>query len=479
MCAKKAEVSRPSLNRTLMSAVTTGVALLGLFVSSDRATAAVPNPIVTGPIPVLVAPGDPSHAYPFFSTTVDLARFGYVEEEFFFEGTANRYNMITGGILDSGHHYLTRMIVRRPASPSNFNGTVLMEWQNVTAGYDIDAVWVATSDHIIRRGYAWIGVSAQRVGVTALKSWSPSRYGTLDVTQGGTILDDALSFDVYSQAAQAARSPGSGIPPLGNLHAERVLALGYSQASIRGLAPYYNVIHSSAGVFEGFLLGGGGGVLRTDLDVNAFKLLSETDVANGGNQAPPNPRPQPDSLHFRKWEVAGAAHLDHWVQQAVFPLEDRDGVVKIPPNPPCTLPPFSRIPYHYVMNAAIDHLVLWVKANIAPPLAPEITLDASSPTGVARDTYGNALGGIRLSQHDVPTAVNTGVNYPGAPSACRFYGTYQPFDEATLDALYRNHGAYVSRVSNVTLENVLNGFVVQEDAEVTIQEAAHSEIGKQ
>jgi hypothetical protein len=74
----------------------------------------VPNPIVTGPIPVLAAPGDPSHNYPFFSTTIDLASVDYVEEEFFFEGTANQYNMPpleSGSILDSGHPYRTRMIV--------------------------------------------------------------------------------------------------------------------------------------------------------------------------------------------------------------------------------------------------------------------------------------------------------------------------------------------------------------------------------
>jgi len=128
MCAKKAEVSRPSLNRTLTSAVTTGVALLGLLAGSDRANAAVPNPIVTGPIPALAAPGDASHNYPFFSTTVDLAKVGYVEEEFFYEGTANTYNVDpqvpskqTAIITSSGNPYRTRMIVRRPLSAENFN----------------------------------------------------------------------------------------------------------------------------------------------------------------------------------------------------------------------------------------------------------------------------------------------------------------------------------------------------------------------
>jgi hypothetical protein len=67
---------------------------------------AVPNPTVIGPIPATAAPGDPSHNYPFFSTTVDLAANDYVEEEFFLEGTANRYNtppLATGSIIDSGH----------------------------------------------------------------------------------------------------------------------------------------------------------------------------------------------------------------------------------------------------------------------------------------------------------------------------------------------------------------------------------------
>ena len=55
--------------------------------------AAVPNPTVTGPIPATAAPGDPSHNYPFFASQFDLAARGYVEEEYFIEGTANRYTI--------------------------------------------------------------------------------------------------------------------------------------------------------------------------------------------------------------------------------------------------------------------------------------------------------------------------------------------------------------------------------------------------
>src|SRR3974390_3495477 len=107
-----------------------GVAWMLAFVFANTGLAGVPNPTVIGPIAATAVPGDPSHGYPFFSTTVDLAAYDYVEEEFFLEGTANRYNLpplATGSVIDSGHPYRTRIVVRRPMSPDDFNGTVLME----------------------------------------------------------------------------------------------------------------------------------------------------------------------------------------------------------------------------------------------------------------------------------------------------------------------------------------------------------------
>jgi hypothetical protein len=50
-------------------------------------------------------------------------------------------------------------------SQDGFNRTVLMEWQNVGVGYDFDAGWLVSHAHILRRGSAWVGVSAQQVGL--------------------------------------------------------------------------------------------------------------------------------------------------------------------------------------------------------------------------------------------------------------------------------------------------------------------------
>ena len=216
--------------------------------------AAVPTPFVTGPIPATARVGDPSHGYRFFSTTVDLASHRYVEQEFFFEGTANRYDIpapddVTATATVSGGEPVQNPDDRSPAGVATalqrhrLDGVAERD-RRVRAGCRLgDLV-----EHIVRRGYAWIGVSAQRVGVhqamTGLKAWSPVRYGTLDVTKSGTITDDALCYDIYSQAARAVRHP-SGVDPMGGLAVKRMFAIGVSQGAARLVG--YLQPHSSAG----------------------------------------------------------------------------------------------------------------------------------------------------------------------------------------------------------------------------------------
>src|SRR5512141_2100942 len=91
-------------------AVMASIVIFGIIslvaLGQPAGAASVPNSTVTGPIPARVMPGDPSHDYPFFCTMADLASYGYVEQEFFIEGTANRYNtpaLATGIVIDSGH----------------------------------------------------------------------------------------------------------------------------------------------------------------------------------------------------------------------------------------------------------------------------------------------------------------------------------------------------------------------------------------
>src|SRR5262249_26761147 len=420
---------------------------------------------VTGPIPATAPAGDASHDYPFSASAIDLKSRGYVEEEFFIEGTANRYEtpaQATGRIVDGGHAFKTRFVVRRPASAAQFNGSVLVEWNNVTAGRDLDIDWFQVHEHLVRSGYAWVGVSAQRVGVEALKVWNNRRYGTLDVSDSGKLMADELSYDVFAAVGETIRHPGN-VNPLAGLRVERLIATGHSQSAGR-LATYVNSVHPLARVFDAVLVHGGGAAIRTDLDVKVWKLLAETDVIL--NQATVR---QPDTNRFRTWEVAGDSHVDLQFTAYSRQISQRDGnpvapgfvpagrgatgarppsSAVVPPapataaSPPapaverptgnvggCDRPSYSHIPFHYVMAAAIDHMVRWVKEGTPPPSAPPIEVkEAGPPATIVRDFRGNALGGIRLSQHEVATATNTGQN--SGPGFCRLNGSYEAFDEA-------------------------------------------------
>jgi hypothetical protein len=144
---------------------------------------------------------------------------------------------------------------------------------------------------------------------------------------------------------------------------------------------------------------------------------------------------------------------------------------------PCDRPPYSHIPFYQVFDAALDHLVRWVKDGTPPPVAPPIEVTSVGPPAVmARDEAGNALGGIRLSQHAVPTAVNTGVNT--GPGFCRLYGSYEPFAPEKLAALYPTHAAYVAKVKEVTARNLAAGYILKPEADATIAEAEKITIGR-
>ncbi len=472
----------------------TTIVLVGLFLFAFVPSVfaeTVPNPIVTGPVAVTAAPGDTSHDYVYFTPMEDLSAYGYVEEEFFIEGLANRYDTTSGTdgtIISSDHTYRTRIVVRRPKNNRRFNGVVILEWQNVSAGYELDAHWAPSWKHFMQKGYAWVGVSAQRVGVhgndinavdNGLVDWSPTRYGTLDVTDGGTVTDDSLCYDIYSQAAQAVKSP-IGIDPMGGLEVEIIIAAGASQSASR-LSTYHNSIHPLHEIFDGYYLLVGGAGLRTDLNVKVFQYLSETDLSMifGGPF-----RRMADSDHFKSWEVTGTGHSSYVSSVYRDPIVIREfGEEPWPPE--CSNPPYSRARGQFVIDIQYDHLVRWIKDDIAPPTAPKILFSDSYPPEMMRDEFGIAIGGIRLPDVDVPIALNTGVNFPITdPNIgpynpfCVLYGTYLPFEDSLLGELYPSHGRYVRKVVESALANRKAGYITKKAFWQFIFEAAHSDIGK-
>jgi len=425
---------------------------------------------------------------PFNASVMDLAKQGYVEEEFFISGTARTYEIardqMTNGLpSDATHPFKTRIVVRRPQTAAKFNGTVVVEWTNVSEGFDNEVEWFHSGEHFVRSGYAWVGVSAQNVGVAALKHRMPERYSSLDVTDGGAVQGDSLSYDIFTAAGLAVRGR-AGQNVLGPLRAERLIASGHSQSAGR-LAAYINSVHplASPAVYDAVLLHGGGGRMRPDLTVKVWKLLSETDVLQ---QIPVR---RPDSDKFGTWEVAGTSHLDYTHAEQLVKLGLRNKQTMLPaPGPArgnqqpgpfngCAHPPLSRIPSEYVQNALYDHIARWIKDGTPPPSAPpiEIVTENGKPT-IDRDSFGNALGGIRLAEHAVATAVNSGENT--GVGFCFLTGWHEDFDKARLAMLYSSHTSYVSDVKVATDRNLKAGYIVKADAMKTIANAEQSSIGR-
>ncbi|BEL05855.1 hypothetical protein Q0Z83_040460 [Actinoplanes sichuanensis] len=437
----------------------------------------VPAPAVTGPVP----------GRPFFATDLDLPARGYVEQEYFYSGHANVYDATvapgigarpapspTANIVSTGHPYTTRMIVRRPARPAAFNGTVIVEWLNATSQYDVEALWFRTHEFLMRDGYAWVGITAQSAPVThpvlGLKAFDPQRYGHLDLPAG-----DALSFDAYAQGLQAVRTTDV----LGGLRhrISTVVAAGVSQSAGR-VAVFVNAVQPrTRPVADAALLYVGGERLRDDLPIPVFKVLSETEFT-GPPSANEISSLQPDTDRMRTWAVAGTSHSD-WASFAVrYALLQRDQPTA-PLRDDCARPSRSRSPDRYPLSAAMHHLTRWTRHGIAPPTAPLISLAADGQT-VQRDQHGNALGGLRLAPFQVPVAVDTGSNEnpPGGTGLCFLNGTHIPFDRATLTALYPDRQTYLRRFTIAAARNVRDGHVLPADAAEMLRDAHASLAGR-
>src|ERR1700733_7980632 len=107
------------------------LALVGAFLITPvgaASTAKASEPAVQGPIP-----GHPALNLGQFK----MEDLGYVVEEFFISGTADSYSV--GALPSDGRWqaeksntapYATRLVVVRPASPTKFNGTAVVEWLN-------------------------------------------------------------------------------------------------------------------------------------------------------------------------------------------------------------------------------------------------------------------------------------------------------------------------------------------------------------
>lgn len=431
--------------------------------------------------------------HPFVGEAVRIALpAGWVTEERVAAGTATSYradSLPEDGRFalheDASAEYRTRILIRRPAEPSRFSGTVVVEWMNVSGGVDSSPLFSLTAAEIIRKGHAWVGVSAQYVGVEGghvavtvaapgadaivgkgLVSVDPDRYGSLRHP------GDAFAFDIYTQVARALRA-GDG---LGGLRPTQLLGAGQSQSAAM-LVTYANGVQPFARQFDGFLIhsrGGGAAPLgaagagmlvaeafagatvrvRDDLDVPVLVMLTETDVVVLGSLR----ARQDDTDLFRLWEVAGTAHADRTVLGFAADILDCGG-------------PVNDGQQQFVARAALRALSGWAAGGAAPAKADRLTIDLTT-SAAQRDGDGIILGGIRTPLVDTPVVTLSGQPRPGSSLICMLSGATDPIPAARLVERYTTRSAYLEQYARAADRAIEQGFVLAEDRDELLACAA-------
>lgn len=466
---------------TCRAALAAALVFLGGCGSDSRSTAAAgrtPDPIVT--VPVAGGYGRPNGGLGY-----DVAEYGYVVQEYFLEGTARAY-----GSTASPAAYRTRMIVWTPADRQRYNGTTVVEWAEVSVGFELSPEISFQSDMLIGEGYAFALVSTQAEGVAALKSNDAERYAPLSHP------GDAYSFDIFSQALQAIRYP-RGVAPLGGLRTDILIAEGFqvmdrfgpdalNSASPALLNGYiHNGADADARLADAFLVDTGA---ATDPSfryrVPTLHHLSEDWVIAA---------PVPDSANHVTWEAAGAPHADRYAiahsarPSSTAPLRTRqeeeafrDSLDNygqdLDPGAAVCAPQggtSSVFPRRFGVKAATAALREWVRsgtpATPAAPIERHVAFTRPEPK-FRRDADGNAIGGLRSPVMDVPVAVYNG-------EACGIFGTTTPLLPTRLAELYPTHERYVRQLAAAVDDAVAARHLTCDDAATLMRKASASTVG--
>jgi hypothetical protein len=487
---------------------------------------AVASRAETPRLPDLHRIADSATSYPFLAAAhqqrpLDLARLGYVEEEFLVSGRARVFDWPqlqagTPQVLGEGT-YTTRILIRRPRDATRFSGTVVVEPLNPSAPTDLPIMWGESHEHFIAQGNAWVGITIKPNTIKALKVFDPQRYADVAMaapagaprcatgqinpsSQPTTPADETgLAWDMLAQIGALLKTD-SPTNPLGRA-AQRLYVTGQSQTA--GYArTFATVFHRNTQgpdgkpLFDAYLYSGSPpwqvplNQCRADLaasdprlitppvGVPVVELFAQGDI--GTNVATRRPDADTPNDRFRRYEIAGAPHVDPWEELSFASTADVQRATKGAPAPsddgcvPKDVQP-SDFPTRVVFNAAWRNLDQWVRQGVAPPHAPLLQLKpakagAFNPeSAFVTDDFGNAKGGVRTPTIDVPTARWIGAKTGGF--RCMFEGYKYPFDAARLAQLYPSPGDYVGKVRRSVQQLVRDRWLLEADGAALVREA--------
>jgi hypothetical protein len=420
----KSRTRHAALGALIGAVVTLGLATApSIGAAADVTPFVPPLPTVTGPI------ASTATNFPFIADGFDVfgpVPKGYVEDEFFFSGTGNLYEYtstgievvtpcpasVTEGSDCMGIPYETRMLVKRPANPAQFSGTVIIEPLNPSANFDIAGVWDRSRDYFVRNGDVFVGWTSKSVTVNTLKGWNSTRYAPLAWTYAPFPSDpnsgvyDGITFDIAAQIGRLFKENGP-TSPLKGYNVKLVFEGGFSQDGGFAFtqAEIFNALErmpSGSPIYDGYVPGGTGGptgsinfgltaagsLAPTDArnemqprDVPVIHTNTQTEVFLGTLGLGYYRRADSDAANdeYRLWEVPGASHVSNDLDDAVINLQlgqaELQGITpaELPaigcthqefvPGPSTGIPGVidpNRFPFAYAANAAFDDLTQWV-----------------------------------------------------------------------------------------------------------------------
>jgi hypothetical protein len=383
------------------------------------------------------------------------------------------------------------MLVRQTAAGKRFSGMVVLELLD-PAPHDTAPVWSLAQEELLRAGHVWVGITMKPAAIAALQTFDAGRYGKLsfaypqmaECRPGNT--GNALLFDAVAQAGALLRS-GSRENPLVSIEPRRIVAAGFGEAA-SALITFINARHAAlrlgdgAPIFDAYLqIDGGladfpidpcGAPLAEDdarrrigpRDSAVFSVMSQAAVARTVRLRREDSDDPKDP--YRLFEVAGAAHLP--LGGSSMPGLRDLGVLGVSGGlgELCEESP-AEFPLGLAVSGVVLQMQQWLLEGRAPARAPLLVADEGR---VALDDAGNALGGLRLPQVQVPLAAHAArstprrADDPASATRCSLTGTMRRFDSAEMKRLYGTRAEYLRRFNAAVDQAVADRFIVAADA---------------
>ena len=451
---------------------------------------------------------------------IDLAAFGYTEEEYIIRSKGNIYlwpkESVRPVIRAADAPFCSRFLVRKPADPARFSGVVVFEaFNNGGRISHPTCLWPNANEYLMESGDAWIGVEVQYLGFETLKAYDPERYRDYDLAfpnpvppeergpLGWHVLREAAAkrgfkyglelpddfekgfiFDEFFQIAALCRRSLPGDPFEGyEVKKTCIVSVFDINAFVAGFHPYER-LPGGAPVFDGYIkyMSGSGGELSREADMwwhDDERTKAPCDVPlmrieTAGDLRGELPHPSWGCLRRREdsdaagdlvrmYEIAGLS-----VSRAAPELYDvcpgKACYEKLGLTPPVRENPWENPLYNFagkhIVTGAYRNLKEWMLKGTPPPHAAPVELSGDYPdTQFVLDEFGNHIGGVRSPYIDVPAAAYDDV------------GGIVPFSAEKMRGIYKTKENYQRLVEQCCDRLVAEGWIIEKSAQQIRQQS--------